>query len=116
VAAALGVHCRVPHGLACAVMLPAALRVNRPLREAEFSRLASAFGVAGASESSRADAVVEKVQALCDAVGVPRRLSTLGVQREQLPDLVRSSRGNSMSGNPRELSDGELHRLLEEML
>ena len=25
VAAALGVHCRVPHGLACAVMLPAAL-------------------------------------------------------------------------------------------
>ena len=29
VAAALGVHCRTPHGLACAVMLPAALRVNR---------------------------------------------------------------------------------------
>src|SRR5262249_50269566 len=29
VAAALGVHCNVPHGLACAVMLPVALRVNR---------------------------------------------------------------------------------------
>ena len=28
VAAALGTHCRVPHGAACALMLPAAIRVN----------------------------------------------------------------------------------------
>ena len=28
VAPALGIHCRVPHGLACALMLPAALKVN----------------------------------------------------------------------------------------
>ena len=31
VAAALGVHQRVPHGLACAVMLPITLRANRPV-------------------------------------------------------------------------------------
>ncbi|HEV3417775.1 MAG TPA: iron-containing alcohol dehydrogenase, partial [Pirellulales bacterium] len=35
VAAALGVVCNVPHGLACAVMLPIALRVNRDVAVAE---------------------------------------------------------------------------------
>ena len=39
VAAALGIHCRVAHGLACAVMLPAALRMNRDVRRSEMARL-----------------------------------------------------------------------------
>ena len=41
VAAALGVHCDVPHGLACAVMLPAAMRVNREVGAADLARLAT---------------------------------------------------------------------------
>src|SRR6185503_11461425 len=40
VAAALGVHCRVPHGLACAVMLPTALRANRDVSCQALARLA----------------------------------------------------------------------------
>ena len=38
-AAALGVVCDVPHGLACAVMLPAALRVNREVAMRELAEL-----------------------------------------------------------------------------
>jgi alcohol dehydrogenase class IV len=132
VAAALGVHCRVPHGLACAVMLPAALRVNRTLCERELAELAvvchsqrSQESLGGAREALRcapgdtaaaADALVGWVERLGDELGIPRRLSEIGVCREQLPALVRDSRGNSMSGNPRQLSDDELHRLLEGML
>ena len=40
VAPALGIHCRVPHGMACAVMLPSALRINRDVRQAELATLA----------------------------------------------------------------------------
>ena len=57
-----------------------------------------------------------EISTLCDRVGVPRRLSQLGVTAEQIPDIVRSSRGSSMSGNPRELSDAELTAILEEIL
>ena len=53
VAAALGSHCRVPHGLACAVMLPVALRVNRDVRVAELAELSRAAGV---SRDDRDDA------------------------------------------------------------
>ena len=118
VAAALGIHCRVPHGVACAVMLPVALRVNRQLRQAELARLAHLLfrsSPTRAPEQAVA-ALLEKIDRLCDRVGVPRRLSGLGVTSAQIPAIVHSSRGSSMSGNPRDLSDEELATILEETL
>jgi alcohol dehydrogenase class IV len=49
-------------------------------------------------------------------VGVPRRLSQVGVKREQIPAIVKGSRGSSMSGNPRQLSDDELTAILGKLL
>jgi alcohol dehydrogenase class IV len=118
VAPALGVHCRVPHGAACAVMLPVALRANAEVCRAELARLAHlVFGVRPSTEPKAAvDALVAQVEKLCDEVGAPRRLSDLGVPAEKIPAIVASSRGSSMSGNPRQLSDDELSTLLEEIL
>ncbi len=68
--------------------------------------------------TSRHDAVevlIREIEKICHRIGIPRRLSQLGVRREQIPDLVKSSRGSSMSGNPRELSDEELTATLEEI-
>jgi len=118
VAAALGVHCRVPHGAACALMLPVALRVNRHVKEAELARLAHAVfgqGLSGSPQQA-VDVLLQRIEALCDEVGVPRRLSQVGVESGQIPEIVKSSRGSSMSGNPRELSDEELTRILEDLL
>lgn len=117
VAAALGVHARVPHGLACAVMLPVALRANRAVCEQEYAELERAIDpAAGANVSVAADAFVVRIEQLCERVGVPRKLSALGVKREQLDELVRGSKGNSMDGNPRAIADDELRGLLEAML
>ncbi len=118
VAPALGTHCRVPHGVACAVMLPTALRVNREVRLGELARLAHLlFGRGPSTRPEEAvDVLIREIESLCDRVGVPRRLSELGVRAEQIPTLVKDSRGSSMSGNPRELTDEELSGLLEELL
>lgn len=117
VAAALGVHCRVPHGLACAVMLPVAMDVNRSAARDEFLELAPILtGRTWSSAEAAGDACREHVRELCDQVGIPARLSELGVEPNQLGAIVASSRGNSMSGNPRTLSDDELLALLAEML
>jgi alcohol dehydrogenase class IV len=117
VAAALGVHANVPHGLACAVMLPVAMRLNRDLRIAELASLAAPLTGRGASSiAAAADAAIEAIDHLCDDLAIPRKLSALGVTREQLPQLVTASRGNSMSCNPRELLDDELGELLEGIL
>jgi alcohol dehydrogenase class IV len=118
VAAALGVHCRTPHGLACAVMLPVALRTNREVRADALADLSRALLPAspGRSREAAVDALIEAVENLCRLLGIPPRLSSLGVRPEQIPDLVQSSHGSSMSGNPRELTDRELTEILEEML
>jgi alcohol dehydrogenase class IV len=114
VAAALGIHLRVPHGLACAVLLPIALAANRPTCEMALAELAKAAGIAdgGATAAVAADALIGRIGQICQRLGVPLRLSDLGVAANHIPALVRDSRGNSMSGNPRELSDAELAGIL----
>lgn len=118
VAAALGVHCRVAHGVACALMLPVALRVNQQVRQAELAMLADLL--LGRNPFSTPEEAVEslirEIESICDRIGIPRRLSQVGVTREQIPAIVQSSRGSSMSGNPRELSDAELTEILESIL
>jgi alcohol dehydrogenase class IV len=117
VAAALGVHCRVPHGAACALMLPVALRVNCRVRQDDITRLAhAAYG--SNAPSAPADAVeffIARIEEICGRVKVPRRLRDVGVRRDQIPAIAVSSRGSSMSGNPRDLNDAELQALLEEI-
>ena len=118
VAAALGVHCRTPHGAACALMLPVALKVNRPVCLAELARLSRLLLALDAtlSDEDAADRLIARIETLCDRVEVPRRLSQVGATAGQILAIVRSSRGASMSGNPRDLSDDELTAILEEIL
>lgn len=117
VAAALGIHAGIAHGLACAVMLPVALRINLQIAEHRMAELARAAGVCNdAQDAFAATALIDHIETISERIGVPRRLSELGVTRSHLPDLVRDSRGNSMDGNPRTLSDAELHNLLEALL
>jgi len=128
VAAALGVHAHVPHGLACAVMLPAALQINREVAQADLAQLGylSATWLRGENDLPPFDAnantetavlrVIAIVRSLNERLGIPKRLTQIGVTREQLPELVKGSRGNSMDGNPRDVTDEELHRILEAML
>ncbi len=117
VAAALGVIAGVPHGLACAVMLPAALEANRDARAtdiAAFARLLSRRSFD--SDAGAAEAAAELVRELNARIGIPGRLGDLGVRAEQLPAIVAGSRGNSMNGNPRAIDDAELTAILEAML
>jgi alcohol dehydrogenase class IV len=117
VAAALGIHCGVPHGLACAVMLPTALRVNKEVRRAELARLWTLVdGQSRFVETDAAEQFIQHIEGIARTIGIPPRLSALGVERSMIPALVKSSRGNSMDGNPRDVSDDELARLLEDML
>ncbi len=114
VAAALGVHARVPHGLACAVMLVPALQFNRDVSLSTLGDLGrSLLQLPDASDDLAADALIRQIDTLCDQVQIPRRLRDIGVSREQIPALVTASHGNSLNGNPRDVSDPELQTLLE---
>ncbi len=119
VAAALGIVCDVPHGLACAVMLPAALETNRQVSESDLAVLEKVVSTGGrgrANDAQLADAFIHRIKSICRQIGIPDRLSAIGVRLDQIPAIVAQSRGNSMSGNPRDVPDDELTALLQSML
>jgi alcohol dehydrogenase class IV len=117
VAAALGVSATVPHGLACAVMLPPTLRTNAEVARRPLAELAEAVGISRSSGDERAvDELIDRIEGLAREISIPDRLSMLGVRAEQIPALVKGSRGNSMDGNPRPVSDDELTAILERLL
>ena len=125
VAASLGIHANVPHGLACAVMLPSALQLNRDVSKSDLAQLGRLSRDWLSSEDGlptldlqRSDAAAVShfeavIQSLIERLGIPQQLSALGVTRDQLPALAKGSRGNSMDGNPRDISDDELLDVLE---
>jgi alcohol dehydrogenase class IV len=115
VAAALGIACGTPHGLACATMLPATLRVNRPACGHDLAALERAADPsAPPSDDEAADAFVDRIDRLC--ADAPRRLGEIGVRADQLDWLAENSGGNSMRGNPVQIDTAAVRKLLAGML
>jgi len=113
-APALGTHCRVSHGAACALLLPITLRTNAAVcadRYAKLSRLL--FGFASTvSDATVAERLIHRIEQLCRGFGLPTRLADYGVESALIPAIARDSKGNSMSGNPKELSESEVETIL----
>lgn len=117
VAAALGSIARVPHGLACAMLLPSALEANCDVARTELATLARIGLQKGIiNECTAVDALMEHIDSLLDRLKIPRCLSDVGVTEAMIPALVQGSHGNSLSGNPRDISDEELTQILKDML
>ena len=95
------------------------LRANRDAALADLAALARDtldHRLIGADDGSVADVLIAHLEAICRNIGIPQRLGAIGVEARHLPELVRGARGNSMSGNPRQIDDEELHAILERML
>ena len=97
------------HGFSCALALPYAVAYNRDAAPERLGRIGEAAGIG-------ADAVVRRIQSLCRDVGIPEALRSLGLAREQLPEMVaecleRYPRPN----NPRPLEQRALASLYQAM-
>ena len=98
--------------------MSAAIRVNAETCQDRLVVLASYLFPDSffANNEEAVEMLLYEINMLCNAIGIPRRLTELGVREDQLPAIVADSRGGSMSGNPRELSDEELMKFLSELM
>jgi alcohol dehydrogenase class IV len=94
-------------------LLPVALRVNQKSAECDLARLDQELDgkMLPAQESARR--FIERIKDLCRIAGTPTRLSEFGLKRERISWLAEHSGGNSMKGNPVQLSPSELQDVLE---
>jgi aldehyde dehydrogenase (NAD+) len=117
---ALGARHGVPHGAANAMLLPHVMRFNaeRPEAAIRLKEVAAALRAeaCGADPAAGARAAADRVEALLAATRHPRRLSEVGVPKDDLRACSRSAfsdPANLTNARP-VLSADEIHRLYEE--
>ncbi|GAB4130081.1 MAG: iron-containing alcohol dehydrogenase [Thermogutta sp.] len=118
IAASLGVHAGLPHGLACAMMLLPTLEFNRVTEAPRIAVLARRVLDLPSSLplNEQVDRLLEALTGVLTELAIPRRLSEVGVRAEQLPAIAAGSFGSSMNGNPREASQDDILAVLEGIL
>ncbi len=100
------------HGTTNAVCMPSVLDFNAPAIADRFQQAASYLGIDGGFDGFRAF-----VQQFNDSLGIPRKLSDLGVTEASIPELVKGAIIDpSCGGNPIELTEDNLTALFKAAL
>jgi maleylacetate reductase len=104
----LGAACHVPHGHTSCVMLPSVLRWNLPANADRQKRVSEAFGK---PDMAAADLVAHLVATL----GLPRKLSEVGVGRDRFREIAeKSMHDRAVLNNPRPIrGPAEVMEILE---
>jgi alcohol dehydrogenase class IV len=116
-----GARYGVPHGVANAINLPHVIRFNARGGSETADRyrdLADLLGAESAgSDADVGDSLAAWVTDLSGALGLPQRLSEVGVPEDGIPDLVDGAMGDGQTlVNPREPSEEDFAELYEQAL
>ena len=109
----------VPHGVACAMLLPVVMRFNAPAAKEKYVEIAKACGVyeAGMTVDQAADAACKAIEDLSKLVGIPQHLTDLGITEKDIPALADQAMADVCTpGNPREVTREDVVALYKQIL
>lgn len=110
----------VPHGVACAALLPTIMDYNKDYTGEKYRAIAMAMNVPGAREMPLEDvrnAAVVAVRDLGKDVGIPQNITELGVKDEDIPEIAKDALADVCTGgNPRETNVNEIIGLYRSLL
>ena len=102
----------IPHGTACAILLAPVLKFNAPATGERYREIARAMGVAGVDAMTQEEyraAAIDAVAKLSTDVGIPTKLSELGVKEEDIDFLAASALADACTpGNPRDVTKEQI--------
>ncbi len=108
----LSAYYDTPHGIANAVLLPYVMEFNKDYTGEKYREIARAMGVQGVDQMSQAEyrnAAVQAVKQLAEDVGIPPKLSQIGVQEKDLTALsVDALNDVCTGGNPRDCTSADI--------
>lgn len=109
----------VPHGVACAILLPVVMRYNAPVAKEKYVEIAKACGVYkdGMTVDEAADAACKAIEDLSKLVGIPQHLADLGIKEEDIPALAEQAINDVCTpGNPREVTKDDIIAIYKSIL
>jgi len=115
----LSAVCHVPHGLANAICLEPVMKFNIEKCQEEYAKVAACFGV-NTFEMTLAEAAERAIEAVTDLkkrIGIPEKLSDVGVKKEDLEELAEKAfLDGCHQSNPRSCTREDLMKLYREVL
>lgn len=115
----IGVRFHVPHGLSNSLVLAPVLRFNIGAAPRLYAELYEVMvpGAAG-SELDKAEALVAYLGSLAGDLGLPTRLSEVGISADDIPLLAADAMKQTrlLVNNPRDVSESDAAQIYEEAL
>jgi alcohol dehydrogenase class IV len=115
----VGARFHVPHGLSNSLVLPAVLRFNAGAAPELYGQLADIVipGCRGMA-AEKTEALVRHLAALPAELGLPTRLSEVGIVEADLPQLAADAmlQTRLLVNNPREMVQADAHAIYAEVL
>lgn len=110
----------IPHGVACAALLPTIMKYNKDFTGEKYRDIGRALHIEGidamALEDAR-DAACNAIESLSRQVGIPATISELGVKAEDLPAIAEDAlRDVTTPGNPRETNIPDIIALYQSLM
>lgn len=110
----------IPHGTACAILLAPVLKFNAPATGERYREIARAMGVADVDKMTQEEyraAAIDAVAKLSADVGIPTKLSELGVKAEDIDFLAESALADACTpGNPRDVTKEQIAEIYRSIL
>ena len=109
----------VPHGVACAMLLPTVMRWNACAAADKYVDIAKALEVyrEGMTREEAADAACAEIENLSRRVGIPAHLSELGITEADIPALADQAIADVCTpGNPRPVTREDIVALYRQIL
>ena len=109
----------VPHGVACAMLLPVVMRFNAPAAKEKYAEIAKACGVYedGMTIDEAVEAACKAIEDLSKLVGIPQHLTDLGITEKDIPALANQAIADVCTpGNPRDVTLEDIVELYHKIL
>jgi lactaldehyde reductase len=110
----------IPHGVACASLLPTIMKYNKDFTGEKYREIAIALGIENAETMSLEavrDAACQAIDQLSKDVGIPATISELGVKAEDIPAIAKDALNDVCTpGNPRDTTVEEIIDLYQSLM
>ncbi|MET3505729.1 iron-containing alcohol dehydrogenase [Halalkalibacter oceani] len=109
----------VPHGIANAILLPYCMQYNLIGRSRKFAEIAEAMGenITNSPTHEAAQISVEAVKKLIRDVGIPTKLSEVGVKEEHIQEMTDQAKVHGLLNfNPRRVTEKDIKAIYLEAL
>jgi len=110
----------IPHGVACASLLPTIMKYNKDFTGEKYREIAIVLGIEGAETMSLEDvrdAACQAIDQLSKDVGIPATISELGVKEEDIPAIAKDALNDVCTpGNPRDTTLEEIIELYRSLM